>query len=228
MEPEGLQCGCQAASFRSRLTDADEIRDRRPPGTGKVNHFEGIRAAFRCKSPGSCSLLPLRKSLVEAPNSTDADEECNSCHCLSSRTLSPNTALEFIPSFPSLLKKTRLPLKYLPFHQAAPAFRYSRHQQTSSLGALAYTDHIYRHPRQPSILEQKGVVETVMPSTAGSNDVVDPIIADEKNMVAENTSKRNSQAGSDDEDDFVYPTKGKLTAITIALCLSVFCMALVS
>jgi hypothetical protein len=147
MEPEGLQCGCQAAGFRSRLTDADEIRDRRPPGTGKVNHFEGIRAAFRCKSPGSCSLLPLRKSLVEAPNSTDADEECNSCHCLSSRTLSPNTTLDSIPSFPSLLKKTRLPLKCLPFHQAAPAFRYSRHQQTSSLGALAYTDHIYRHPR---------------------------------------------------------------------------------
>ena len=82
---------------------------------------------------------------------------------------------------------------------------------------------------EPSVFEKKGVVESVMPSTVGSADVVDPIIADEKNIVAENTSKRNSHASAeDDEEDFEYPTKWKLTAITIALCLSVFCMALVS
>jgi hypothetical protein len=114
MEPEGLQCGCQAAGFRSRLTDADEIRDRRPPGTGKVNYFEGIRAAFRCKSPGSCSLLPLRKSLVEAPNSTDADEECNSCHCLSSRTLN-----SYSP-FPPYLRKRACPSSICPFIKQLP------------------------------------------------------------------------------------------------------------
>lgn len=74
-----------------------------------------------------------------------------------------------------------------------------------------------------------GVVESVLPSTAASAQVVDPVVADEKHVAAENTSKRNSQASaSDDEDDFEYPTKWKLGAITIALCLSVFCMALVS
>jgi len=33
---------------------------------------------------------------------------------------------------------------------------------------------------------------------------------------------------ADEEDDTVYPTKLKLALITIALCLAVFCMALVS
>jgi hypothetical protein len=57
----------------------------------------------------------------------------------------------------------------------------------------------------------------------------DPNVANEKSLVDENTSKRNSQASlSGEEDDFVYPKGFKLAAITIALCLSVFCMALVS
>jgi hypothetical protein len=81
--------------------------------------------------------------------------------------------------------------------------------------------------QHPSVSEHKGVVETVMPATVGANDVVDPVI-DEKKAVAENTSERNSQVGApDEEEDFVYPTGFKLAAITIALCLSVFCMALV-
>jgi hypothetical protein len=92
---------------------------------------------------------------------------------------------------------------------------------------MADSDKTATHSHEPSVLEHKGVVETVMPSTAGSKEVADPIIADEKNIVEANTSKRNSQASiTDEEDDFVYPTKWKLTAITIALCLSVFCMAL--
>lgn len=40
--------------------------------------------------------------------------------------------------------------------------------------------------------------------------------------------KRNSRGSNyDEEDDFEYPTKWKLAVITLALCLSVFCMALV-
>ncbi|KAF2832023.1 MFS general substrate transporter [Ophiobolus disseminans] len=79
----------------------------------------------------------------------------------------------------------------------------------------------------PSVLEHKGVVETVLPAAAGASDVVDPVLAGEKEAVAETTSKRDSQISEeDDEANFVYPTGWKVTAITIALCLSVFCMAL--
>jgi hypothetical protein len=43
-----------------------------------------------------------------------------------------------------------------------------------------------------------------------------------------NTLRRDSQvSGADEEDGFVYPKGLKLAAITTALCLSVFCMALV-
>ncbi|KAF2034714.1 MFS general substrate transporter [Setomelanomma holmii] len=81
---------------------------------------------------------------------------------------------------------------------------------------------------EPSVYEKKGVVESVLPSAAASVKNVEPsgIVADEKDESEVKTSKRNSQASASDEDDFEYPTKWKLTAITIALCLSVFCMAL--
>lgn len=101
--------------------------------------------------------------------------------------------------------------------------------------SMADSDKTATQSHEPSILEKPNVVESVMPSAAASvkaaePSTAEPIIADEKNAaVNENTSKRNSQASAlDDDDDFEYPTKWKLTAITIALCLSVFCMALVS
>lgn len=75
-------------------------------------------------------------------------------------------------------------------------------------------------------LEKKemGVGESRLPSAAPS---VQEQITDEKEPQV--NEKRNSKASNnDDEDDFEYPTKWKLTIITIALCLSVFCMALVS
>jgi len=98
---------------------------------------------------------------------------------------------------------------------------------------MADSEKTATHSHQPSILQQKGVVETVMPSTAGSVNVTDPvIIVNEKNIPVEATSKRNSQASSasasEEDVDFDYPKGWKLGAITIALCLSVFCMALVS
>ncbi|KAF1943448.1 MFS general substrate transporter [Clathrospora elynae] len=89
-------------------------------------------------------------------------------------------------------------------------------------------------PSVPPIetLEHKGAVETVMPSTAVSDRATEPITRGGEYFTpkdGEKTSQRNSTASSatsDEEDNFEYPTKWKLTAITIALCLSVFCMAL--
>lgn len=74
--------------------------------------------------------------------------------------------------------------------------------------------------------EKKGPVETVLPATAAAVDAAAPIVS-----TGEKSSRPNSTDGptpQDDEDDFEYPTKWKLAAITVALCLSVFCMALVS
>jgi hypothetical protein len=70
--------------------------------------------------------------------------------------------------------------------------------------------------------EKKGVVETVVPPAGISEKATDAatgVTTDEK---------RNSTASAEEEDGFEYPAKWRLTAITIALCLSVFCMALVS
>ncbi|KAH7401930.1 major facilitator superfamily domain-containing protein [Phaeosphaeria sp. MPI-PUGE-AT-0046c] len=93
--------------------------------------------------------------------------------------------------------------------------------------SMADSDKTATPSHEPSILEKPAAVQSVMPSAAASVHTAEPVVADEKNTVNENTSKRNSQASaSDDEDGFEYPTKGKLAAITTALCLSVFCMAL--
>jgi hypothetical protein len=40
-------------------------------------------------------------------------------------------------------------------------------------------------------------------------------------------SSQKSASNEDDDDDFEYPKAWKLAIITLALCLSVFCMALV-
>jgi hypothetical protein len=98
--------------------------------------------------------------------------------------------------------------------------------------SMADSDKTATQSHEPSILEKPAVVESVMPSAAASLHTADPVVADEKNTVNENTSKRNSQASAsasdEDDDGFEYPKSWKLAAITIALCLSVFCMALVS
>lgn len=93
--------------------------------------------------------------------------------------------------------------------------------------SMADSEKTATQSHSPSILDNKGVVETVLPSTAGSTSIPEPpaekVVAEEQT-----TSKRNSQASvADEDDDFEYPTKWRLAAITLALCLSVFCMALV-
>ncbi|KAF2112411.1 MFS transporter [Lophiotrema nucula] len=74
---------------------------------------------------------------------------------------------------------------------------------------------------EPSILEKKEPVESVMPSAEPESQTATTAPGDEKAV------ERSSQhSASDEEDDFEYPKAWKLTIITIALCLSVFCMAL--
>ncbi|EMD91142.1 hypothetical protein COCHEDRAFT_1156477 [Bipolaris maydis C5] len=73
--------------------------------------------------------------------------------------------------------------------------------------------------------ESKGAVETVLPASTVAVDAATPIAG-----TGEKSSRPSSVASpgpeNNDEDDFEYPTKWKLGAITVALCLSVFCMAL--
>ncbi|KAL5121849.1 MFS sugar transporter [Pleosporales sp. CAS-2024a] len=79
----------------------------------------------------------------------------------------------------------------------------------------------------PSFVEAKSVVEAVAPAADPAS--VEPVIASEKQEAEAEAdpSNRHSQASaSDDEDGFEYPTSWRLAAITTALCLSVFCMAL--
>ncbi|CAA9962372.1 MFS transporter [Pyrenophora teres f. maculata] len=77
---------------------------------------------------------------------------------------------------------------------------------------------------QPAVTEEKkGPVETVLPAATTAVDATRPITG-EKAL----TSRPNSAVvpTEQEEDTFEYPTKWKLAAISIALCLSVFCMAL--
>ncbi|KAA8623128.1 AraJ Arabinose efflux permease [Pyrenophora tritici-repentis] len=71
--------------------------------------------------------------------------------------------------------------------------------------------------------EKKGPVEIVLPATTTAVDATRPITG-EKAL----TSRPDSAVvpTEEEEDSFEYPTKWKLAAISIALCLSVFCMAL--
>jgi hypothetical protein len=67
---------------------------------------------------------------------------------------------------------------------------------------------------------------SVLPSEAPS--VLDATPGPKSSLDKEQaTDKVSPENAADDDDDFEYPTKWRLTAITLALCLSVFCMALV-
>ncbi|KAF2003436.1 MFS general substrate transporter [Amniculicola lignicola CBS 123094] len=85
---------------------------------------------------------------------------------------------------------------------------------------------------EPSMLDTKDNTPSILPSNAPSmrEQSVDPekdakeMQADEKD--ASRTSQDGNGNGEEEDDGFEYPTAWKLTAITIALCLSVFCMAL--
>jgi hypothetical protein len=88
----------------------------------------------------------------------------------------------------------------------------------------------------PSVIEAKEPIDNVKPTTAStapsarqpSTELATAPIEDEKNMNEQAVEHPAPGSSSDDDDDnFEYPTAWKLAAITTALCLSVFCMALV-
>lgn len=94
--------------------------------------------------------------------------------------------------------------------------------QTLRPGSM--TDSERTAARSMGELEKKemGAGESGLPSAAVS--VHEPTTDEKEAQVNE---KRNSQASiGDEEDDFDYPTGWRLAVITLALCLSVFCMAL--
>jgi hypothetical protein len=81
--------------------------------------------------------------------------------------------------------------------------------------------------------EKKGVVETVVPAAAIPGNATEPItvVGEHRGLDGEKIGTSNSDSATnagavEGEDDFEYPTKWKLAAITLALCLSVFCLAL--
>jgi EmrB/QacA subfamily drug resistance transporter len=86
------------------------------------------------------------------------------------------------------------------------------------------------------MVEAKEVSETVRPGTTSTAPSARRTSADipaaapieyEKNMGEETVARADQgSASGDDDDDFEYPTAWRLAAITTALCLSVFCMAL--
>ena len=77
-----------------------------------------------------------------------------------------------------------------------------------------------------SVLDNKESVASIKPSAVGSVNDTESKAFDEKSTIERNPAASLSDL-EDDDDNFEYPTKWKLTIITIALCLSVFCMALV-
>lgn len=65
--------------------------------------------------------------------------------------------------------------------------------------------------------------ETIVPPAALGPAAVAESVSNEKSPGQDAVAA----VAGEEEDDFEYPTKMKLVAITVALCLSVFCMALV-
>lgn len=96
-------------------------------------------------------------------------------------------------------------------------------QQSLRAQSTAGSDTTVAQSKVPSVLDQKEAGESVMPSAAPSmrEKPVEPQGADER---MENASQASASA---EEEDFEYPKAWKLAIITLALCLSVFCMALV-
>jgi hypothetical protein len=71
---------------------------------------------------------------------------------------------------------------------------------------------------------------TVTDEKKGAAETAGVAVDTARPITGEKPSRPTSTAEptEDDEDTFEYPKKWRLTAITVALCLSVFCMALVS
>lgn len=86
-------------------------------------------------------------------------------------------------------------------------------------------------------LDEKQVDSSAQQSIVDSHSQMPESLADEKLDAVEmkleglnidvDTSAENDMESGEQEDKIEYPASWKLALITIALCLSVFCMALV-
>ena len=106
----------------------------------------------------------------------------------------------------------------------------SDQKDTLRPSSMADSEKTATSSRNVGIEDTKGPVETVMPATHAAVDAAAPVAT---SVLDEKTSRPNTAdspaaaaTAEEDDDNFEYPTKWKLTAITVALCLSVFCMAL--
>lgn len=93
----------------------------------------------------------------------------------------------------------------------------------SSSYTMDNADSQFTKSADPSVFEKPNVVEASAPSLSDNdnNDHKDSVPVEQEKAV-------EKAAATSDEEEIEYPSSWKLVLITIALCLSVFCMALVS
>ncbi|KAF2684726.1 MFS general substrate transporter [Lentithecium fluviatile CBS 122367] len=81
----------------------------------------------------------------------------------------------------------------------------------------------------PSVVDTKEPSENVRPDTTSTTPSARDTSVERKQApteVEKNMGETAMDSSADDDENFEYPTAWKLAVITIALCLSVFCMAL--
>lgn len=87
------------------------------------------------------------------------------------------------------------------------------------------------HSVEPSVFEKKEMTPSAAPSSTSVREPsAEPQTAEANEELDEKTPKEAVEGSISDEeaeDNFEYPKSWKLAIITIALALSVFCMALV-
>ncbi|KAF2280982.1 MFS general substrate transporter [Westerdykella ornata] len=76
----------------------------------------------------------------------------------------------------------------------------------------------------PSMTDNKGPLESTMPSY--QNSLRDKAQEDVADKAQDEVADKSGEQSSESDAEFEYPKSWRLAAITIALCLSVFCMAL--
>jgi hypothetical protein len=96
--------------------------------------------------------------------------------------------------------------------------------------SMADSEKTATHSVNPSFVETKETAESTMPSAAASTreQSVEPQTAAPVEGISDEKTPNLTAEGAENDDDFEYPSGWRLAVITIALCLSVFCMALVS
>jgi hypothetical protein len=80
----------------------------------------------------------------------------------------------------------------------------------------------------PSVLNDQKELETSASATPSQSVTDKEDVAAEKANPGETDPEKTAEVASTEEEQTEYPSSWKLGFITIALCLSVFCMALVS